>query len=127
LRFGVTVAAAVLAYMAVGAAGLSMLLAAWPGYAEATTAKGYSLAMLLGRLAVAVLSAALAGVAAGRISGIHAAWTAGALLAAASGWIHVTHVWPDYPVWYHAAYVLPIAPVAAAGAWMSGRRPQPRT
>ena len=117
MRSAIAIVSAVLAYMVVGAAGLFMLLAAWPGYVEAAIVKSYSLAMLLARLGVALMSALAAGVAAGRLSGLRAAWVSGAILAAVGAWIHVMQVWADYPVWYHAAYVLPIAPVMAAAAW----------
>jgi len=122
VRFGIAVVSAVLAYMGIGAIGLFMLLATWPGYAEASPGRTYTLPMLLARLGVALLSALAAGVAAGRISGLRAAWVAGVVLVAAAGWIHLAQVWADYPLWYHAAYVLPILPMMAAAAWASARR-----
>jgi len=122
IRFGLAIVSAVLTYMAVGAIGLFLLMATWPGYAEATPGKTYSLGMLWGRLGVALLSALAAGVAAGGISGTRAAWTAGAILVAAAGWIHLALVWADYAVWYHVAYLLPLPLVVAAAAWPFERR-----
>ena len=123
LTFAIAVVSALLTYMAVGALGLFMLLAVWPGYAEAAPRKTYSLAMLLARLGVALLSALCAGPPAGRIAGLRAAWVAAGVLGAVAGWIHLAQVWADYPVWYHAAYVLPIVPIVVAAARPFALRP----
>ena len=123
VRSAVAVAAGVLAWLTLGAAGLLLLKAAWPAYAAATVGKTYSLPMLVARLAVAVLAALTAGAVAGRIGGVRAAWIAGAILTIPSAWIHLALVWADYPAWYHAAYLVPLAPLAAASAGaVSSRR-----
>lgn len=107
------VCAAVVAKLSFTALG-----AAWPAYAAAAPSKAYTLAMLGTRLGIAafltVVSAAVAVVVAGER---RAAWMLGAAFFVVSLPSHLHYVWADYPVWYHAVYLLSLVPLA----WLGGR------
>lgn len=113
------------AWSAIGGCGLYFLRAAWPAYALAAPTKAYTLAMLLARLTVGVICTAAGGwVAATAARGQQsAAWSLGAVVFALSLPVHLFQVWNDYPAWYHAAYLVPLVPIAGlAGRW--ARTPQ---
>jgi hypothetical protein len=69
--------------------------------------------MLLSRLGVSVAASIVAGLVAGGLGGARAARAVGYVLTALSAVIHVGIVWADYPVWYHAFYLLSLVPVTA--------------
>jgi hypothetical protein len=118
----VAIATGLIAFAAVGAAGLLLLPPVWPAYAAALPGKTFSTAMLLARLAVGVVACGAAGAAAGRLDGGRAGWIVGVVVLAVATWSHVVRVWADYPAWYHAAFLLPLAPLVAVAAHRVSRR-----
>lgn len=110
---GAGVLPALLAWLVAGLLGLAGLSAMWPDYASAVPTKAFSTAMLLARLGVAVVASSLAGLVAGRLGGARAARAVGLVLTGVSAVFHIGLVWPDYPIWYHAVYLLSLAPVTA--------------
>jgi len=94
--------------------GFSILRAIWPGYAAAEPNKAFTLGMLIARLSLAALltaGAACATTLVARDSG-RAAWYLGVLFLILSLPVHLRSVWNDYPVWYHAVYLLSLVPIA---------------
>jgi hypothetical protein len=112
-----------LAWVAVGSAGFWLLRTGWLAYRMAEPAKDYDFGMLLARLTVGAVATVAAGAAASaRGRGVSASLWTGAALLAVSAPIHLTTVWRDYPVWYHAVYLLSLVPLARLGATLTVRR-----
>jgi hypothetical protein len=68
------------------------------------------------RLGVGLVAAMAAGAVAGSIQGLRSAWAAGIVVFVVAGYVHLALVWAMYPAWYHAGYLLPLVPAAAAAA-----------
>ena len=99
---------------AIAMVGFSILRSVWPAYAAAEPTKSYTLGMLFARLGLAAVLTAGAACAATLVArdGGRAAWWLGALFLVLSLPSHLHYVWNDYPVWYHAAYLLSLVPIA---------------
>ena len=100
--------------VAIAMLGFSILRTRWPGYAAAEPNKAYTLGMLIARLSLAALLTAGAACAATWVArdGGRAAWYLGVLFLLVSLPVHLRSVWNDYPVWYHAVYLLSLVPIA---------------
>ena len=96
-----------------------------PGYHAAEATLEFTSAMKAGRL----LEAALTSLAAGAIvrliapSSRSAPWIVGLVLLALFVPEHVM-LWSKFPVWYHLAFLLPLAPLLAAGAALVPNAPR---
>lgn len=105
--------AAVIARLAFGA-----LQASWPEYAAAAPDRAFTLAMLWSRLGVAAVLVLASAAACTLVAGDRrAAWALGGLFVLVSLPSHLHYVWAEYPVWYHAVYLLSLVPIA----WLGGR------
>jgi hypothetical protein len=95
-----------------------VLRSLWPAYAAAEPEKAYSLAMLLTRLGIGVLCAAIGGCVATIVAGDdgRAGWWFGVLFLVVSLPTHLYYVWDDYPAWYHFLYLAYLVPVAGLSA-----------
>ena len=103
---------------ALGIARLALwtLQAAWPEYAAALPQKEFTLPMLLSRLSIAVLLTVAAASAATLVAGDRrASWMLGCLIVVVSLPSHLHYSWADYPLWYHAVYLVSIVPLAVLG------------
>jgi hypothetical protein len=105
------------------------LRAAIPGYHAAEATMEFTLAMKIGRL----VEAALASLASGAViraiapTGGWAPWIVGLLLLAMFLPVHIG-LWTRFPVWYHLAFLVPLAPLVPLGASLLRKRPfQPAT
>lgn len=98
------------------------LRAAIPGYHAAEATLQFTLPMKGGRL----IEAALASVAAGAVVGLvarskkWAPWAVGLIILAMFLPVHV-NLWNKFPVWYHLAFLVPLAPLVALGASLTGQ------
>ena len=99
------------------------LRAAIPGYHAAEAGLQFTLAMKVGRLAEAALASVAAGAAVGWIapSSKWAAWIAGLIILAMFLPVHAG-LWDKFPVWYHLAFLVPLAPLVALGGWLARSR-----
>lgn len=92
------------------------LRAAIPGYHAAEATLQFTLAMKAGRL----IEAALSSIAAGAVVSIiapskrWAPWVAGLIVLAMFLPVHIS-LWNKFPVWYHLAFLVPLAPLFALG------------
>jgi hypothetical protein len=92
------------------------LRAAIPGYHAAEATLEFTLAMKIGRLT----EAALTSVAAGMIVALIAPskkwtpWVVGFIILVMFLPVHVS-LWSRFPVWYHLAFLVPLAPLVALG------------
>jgi hypothetical protein len=99
------------------------LRAAIPGYHAAEATLQFTLAMKIGRLSEAALSSIAAGVVVGLIarSTKWAPWAVGLIILAMFLPVHVK-LWATFPLWYHLAFLLPLAPLVALGAAIARNR-----
>lgn len=96
----------------------STLRARWPEYAAAIPDRAYTLPMLWSRLAIAAFLTLVSSAACTLVAGDRrAALVLGSLFVLVSLPSHLHHVWAEYPVWYHAVYLLYLVPIA----WLGGR------
>ena len=98
------------------------LRAALPGYHVAEATLQFTLAMKVARLTEAAFASFAAGVAVSLIAPAKwwAPWAVGLIILAMFLPVHV-NLWSKFPVWYHLAFLAPLAPLAALGAAL-GRR-----
>ena len=94
------------------------LEAVWPEYAAAVPDKEYTLPMLGSRLSIAaLLTIASSGAATLVAADRRVAWMLGTLFVLVSLPSHLHYSLADYPVWYHAVYLLSLVPIA----WLGGK------
>lgn len=99
------------------------LRAAIPDYHAAEATLQFTLAMKVGRLVEAALSSLVAGMVVGWIAPLNkwAPWAAGLIVLAVFLPVHIG-LWSRFPVWYHLAFLVPLAPLMALGARLSAPR-----
>ena len=98
------------------------LRAAIPGYHAAESTLQFTMAMKLGRLIEAALASLVSGAVVARIdrSRKWTPWICGLIVLALFLPVHVK-LWHAFPVWYHLAFLIPIAPLFALGGALMGR------
>jgi hypothetical protein len=94
------------------------LRAALPGYPAAEATLQFTLAMKIGRLTEAALTSVAVGAVVALIapSKTWAPWVVGLIVLAMFLPAHV-QLWNRFPLWYHLAFLLPLAPLVSLGAW----------
>jgi hypothetical protein len=100
--------------------GLRALL---PGYHAAEATLQFTLAMKIGRLTEAAITSLAAGAIVGLIapSKTWAPWLVGLIILAMFLPVHLS-LWNKFPVWYHLAFLAPLAPLVALGGLLGRRR-----
>jgi len=89
-----------------------LLLVLWPDYQEAYNHENLTFFMMLIRLVLSGLSLVLAGIITVVVSKNQSlSWITALVLLLIGAGTHFTIYWDDWPIWYHAAYLLPIIPV----------------
>ena len=98
------------------------LRAILPGYHAAEATLQFTLAMKVGRLTEAAVASVAAGAVVGLIapSNKWAPWLVGLIILAMFLPVHVS-LWNKFPAWYHLAFLLPLAPLAALGGLLVAR------
>lgn len=116
-RSFVGVIVALITWFVVGTLGNFVLRAALPGYAQVEVAMTFTLAMLLGRLLLGLVSSLVAGFVCAAIAprGSPAAKISAALLVALFLPVHYG-LWARFPAWYHLFFVGSLAPMVLLGA-----------
>jgi len=118
LRMIAGLAAGVVCAAGIAKLAFAALQFSWPEYAAAAPQKTFTLPMLWSRLGVAAFLTVASGAASVLVAGDRrTAWVLGSLFVVVSLPSHLYYVWADYPVWYHAAYLLSLVPLA----WLGGR------
>jgi len=92
------------------------LRAAIPGYHAAEATLQFTLTMKAGRLIEAALSSIATGAVVSLIAPFKkwAPWLVGLIILAMFLPVHIT-LWGKFPVWYHLAFLVPLAPLVAFG------------
>ena len=99
-----------------------LIRASLPGYAEAELATRFTLPMLLARLAVGAVSSVAAGLAcalAARSISVAIKVLAAALVLFFFP-VHYS-LWTQFPLWYHAVFLVSLAPLVLVGAGVAHR------
>jgi hypothetical protein len=92
-----------------------------PGYAEVERAMTFTLTMMIGRLAVGIASSLAAGAVAAAVGSPIAVRVLAALMVVFFLPVHYT-LWDRFPVWYHAFFLLSLAPAIWAGSLFVAKR-----
>jgi len=91
-----------------------------PGYADAEPASRFTFPMLLARLAVGGFSSVGAGLACALLARTN--FVAVKILAVVLVLfflpVHYS-LWAQFPVWYHAVFLVSLAPLVLVGAWLA--------
>jgi len=92
------------------------------GYAAAEPKLAFTLGMMTARLTMAAATSLAAGAVVGAIAPAskRTPWAVGLVLLAVFVPVHVG-LWHAFPIWYHLAFLVPLAPLIAAGAWLKNR------
>lgn len=92
------------------------------GYAAAEPTFAFTLAMMWARLIMAAAASLIAGVVVGAIAPAskRTPWVLGLVILAVFIPVHV-RLWHVFPAWYHLTFLVPLAPLIAAGAWLKTR------
>ena len=104
-------------WFVVATAGNFVIRSLVPGYAEAEPAMRFTLPMLLARLGLSAVSSVAAGLACGallRSVPVAVKFLAG-LLVIFFVPVHYS-LWTQFPLWYHAVFLVSLAPLALLGA-----------
>jgi hypothetical protein len=99
------------------------LRAGIPGYHAAEPAMQFTLPMMIGRLAIATVASLLTGIIIRLIAPQSrlAPWIVGLIAVAIFVPEHV-HIWTKFPVWYHAYFLLTLAPLIWIGSLLVPQR-----
>ena len=94
------------------------------GYAAAEPTLAFTLGMMWARLIMAAATSLIAGAVLGAIApeSKRTAWVLGLVIVAVFIPVHV-RLWHAFPVWYHLTFLVTLAPLIAAGAWLKTRAP----
>jgi len=93
------------------------LRAAIPGYHAAEATLQFTMAKKIGRLTEAAVTSIVAGAVVAWIDPLKkwAPWFVGLIVLALFLPVHVS-LWSRFPVWYHLAFLVPLAPLVVVGA-----------
>ena len=108
-----------IAWFVVATLGNLVLRAAIPGYTAVETAMTFTLSMQLGRLAVGLVSSVGAGAVCAAVARFRRwpAWVLAAILVLMFLPVHYTLL-HKFPLWYHAFFLITLAPAVLVGAWL---------
>ena len=122
LKFVLAILIGFVVWFVVATAANLLIRASLAGYAEAELATRFTLPMLLARLVVGALSSVVAGlVCALSARSVPVAVTVFAV-ALVVFFIPVHYsLWAQFPVWYHATFLVSLAPLVLVGAWVERR------
>lgn len=126
------VLAGVVTWILVATVANLLVRALLPGYTAAEPTMSFTLAMMVARLGVAVVSSLGAGFVCSAVArgNMVAVYSCAALLVLCFLPVHY-NLWHKFPVWYHAFFLLTLAPLVLLGAALQrrGRGPSaaPRT
>src|SRR5262245_24865962 len=112
----------IIAWFVVATIGNLILRAVLPGYAAVEVSMNFTLAMMLGRLLLGLLSSLGAGFVAGAIGRNRLApRVAAALMLIMFLPVHYL-LWDKFPIWYHLFFLISLAPMILVGASLAPSR-----
>jgi hypothetical protein len=110
-------------WIAVATLGNFLIRALLPGYVAAEPSMTFTLAMMVARLGLGVVSSLVAGfacsaVAPGKVAAVYSCAAAFVLCFLP---VHYS-LWHKFPLWYHAFFLVTLAPLILMGAAVQRRR-----
>jgi len=113
-------------WFVVASMGNVLFRVSWPGYAQVETAMTFTLAMLLGRLLLGVLSSLCGGLVVAWITRANATatWILGIVLTIFFVPVHYG-LFDKFPIWYHLVFLASLLPVTLLGASLFARSRRP--
>ena len=124
LKAALAVVVGFVAWIAIGTVGNLLLRAGLPGYEAVEKAMEFSLVMLLARLVVGAVSSIGAGWACGAVwrGGRGPGYALALLLLVVFAPVHLGLLLSKFPVWYHAAFLITLAPLVMLGFGLARAR-----
>ena len=117
IRAVCAVVVAVLVWFAAATIGNVALRLLIPGYAEVERAMSFTLPMQIGRLALGVVSSVCAGVVCAAIARSKGLPVKLAAICMVLLFLPVHYsLWAKFPIWYHAFFLITLAPAVLLGA-----------
>jgi hypothetical protein len=118
------IAVGLIVWFVLATVGNLLLRAAIRGYTEAEPTFQFTLPMLLARLALGAISSVVAGLACARsIRSIpRVAWAFAVVLVLLFLPVHY-RLWAQFPPWYHAVFLVSLAPLVLLGAHLGRTSP----
>ena len=109
--------AGLVAWFVVAQLGDLLIRVALPGYAAAEPAMAFTLPMMISRLVLGALCSLVGGYVCSAVArgARDAAYGLAAVLLAGFLYVHYG-LWPRFPVWYHAVFLLSLVPLVLLGA-----------
>jgi len=123
IRSILAVIVAIITWFVVATIGNRILRAALPGYSEVEVAMTFTLAMMICRLVLGLVSSLCAGfvcAAIARRSNV-APKVAAAMMLILFLPVHYM-LWAKFPIWYHLSFLITLAPTMLIGAALMPRR-----
>jgi len=116
------VVAGIVVWVAITTVAGLIMRGAWSEYAAVADAMTFPLPMMWARLSIGALATVIAGCAAAVVARrrMAAAVTTGVILLALFIPQHIM-LWARFPVWYHAAFLLSLVPLAYLGGEIAAR------
>ena len=123
IRSVLAVISGLVTWIVVATLGNFLIRALLPGYVAAEPGMTFTLAMLVARLAVGVVSSLAAGFATAAVArgNVLAVYVCAAVLVLCFLPVHYG-LWSKFPLWYHAFFLVTLAPWVLAGAAVQRRR-----
>ena len=122
IRSILAVLGGVVTWMVVATVANLLVRALLPGYAAAEPTMSFTLAMMVARLGVGVVSSLAAGFACAAVArgNMVAVYSCAALLVLCFLPVHYS-LWHRFPVWYHVFFLFTLAPLVLLGAALQRR------
>jgi hypothetical protein len=122
IRSILAVLGAVVAWFVVATLANLLVRALLPGYASAEPSMTFTLAMMVARLGVGVVSSLAAGFACSAVArgNMAAVYSCAALLVLCFLPVHY-NLWHKFPLWYHVFFLVTLAPLVLLGAALQRR------
>ena len=123
IRSVLAVISGLVTWIVVATLGNFLIRALLPGYVAAEPGMTFTLAMMVARLAVGVVSSLVAGFATAAVARgkALAVYICAAVLVLCFLPVHYS-LWSRFPVWYHVFFLVTLAPLVLAGAAVQRRR-----
>ena len=123
IKLALAVLLGLVVWLVVATAANHLLRASLTGYAEAERAVQFTLPMLVWRLVVGAASSVAAGLACASV--VRDLPAAAKVLATALVLLFIPvhySLWAQFPLWYHAVFLVSLAPLVIVGAWLVRHR-----
>lgn len=123
LRIALAVVCGFVAWFVVATVGNLVLRAVLAGYADVERSMSFSVSMMIGRLVLGAVSSIAAGAACAALARHvrSAVWILAVALTLFFIPVHVG-LWDRFPLWYHAIFLVSLAPLVLLGARMTTSR-----